>query len=93
VLDLRAGRTPSVTVAGATGEWRHQLTPRHAQILALLSDGHGRTAAQVAESLFGDAARVVTVRAEISRLRRVLSGLIAAQPYRFADSVAVETLH
>ncbi|TWS22176.1 GAF domain-containing protein [Tsukamurella sputi] len=92
VLDLRAGRTPSVTVTGAAGEWRHQLTPRHAQILALLSDGRGRTAAQIAESLFGDAARVVTVRAEISRLRRVLSGLIAAQPYRFADSVAVETL-
>ncbi|MBS4104873.1 transcriptional regulator, partial [Tsukamurella paurometabola] len=63
-LDLRAGRTPSVTVAGATGEWRHQLTPRHAQILELLADGRGHTAAQVAEALFGDAARVVTVRAE-----------------------------
>ncbi len=91
-LDLRSERSPSVTVAGITGEWRHQLTPRHAEILTLLADGAGRTAAQVAEALFGDAGRVVTVRAEISRLRRVLSGLIAAQPYRFADHVVVETL-
>ncbi len=91
-LDLRSGRAPSVTVTGATGEWRHQLTPRHAQILRLLADGRGRTAAQVADALFGDPTRVVTVRAEISRLRRVLSGLIAAQPYRFADGVLVETL-
>ncbi len=92
VLDLRSGRSPSVTVEGAAGQWRHQLTPRHAQIVELLADGRGHTAAQVSESLFGDPARVVTVRAEISRLRRVLSGLIAAQPYRFADSVVVETL-
>ena len=56
------------------------------------ADGRGHTAAQVAQSLFGDPARVVTVRAEISRLRRVLSGLIAAQPYRFADAVVVDTL-
>ncbi|MCS3789780.1 hypothetical protein HNP11_003978 [Tsukamurella ocularis] len=65
---------------------------RHAQILALLADGAGRSAAQLAEALFGDPGRVVTVRAEISRLRRVLSGVIAAQPYRFADGVSVELL-
>ncbi|MET9203255.1 transcriptional regulator, partial [Gordonia sp. NPDC003585] len=34
--------------------------------------------------------RVVTVRAEISRLRKHLGGLIAANPYRFADGVRVE---
>jgi hypothetical protein len=91
-LDLRVGRVPEVTVDGAAGQWRLALTPRHAQILQLLADGAGHTAAQLATALFGDASRVVTVRAEISRLRRTMSGLIAAQPYRFADGVTVETL-
>ncbi|NKY18957.1 GAF domain-containing protein [Tsukamurella spumae] len=91
-VDLRSERSPQVSVVGSGGQWRHGLTPRHAQILELLADGTGHTAAQLALSLFGDASRVVTVRAEISRLRRVLSGLIAAQPYRFADGVTVEVL-
>ncbi len=91
-VDLRAGRAAEVTVAGAGGSWRYSPSPRHAQILALLADGAGRTAAQLAEALFGDPERVVTVRAEISRLRRMLSGVIAAQPYRFADGVSVELL-
>ncbi|WP_041945010.1 helix-turn-helix domain-containing protein, partial [Tsukamurella paurometabola] len=91
-VDVRADRTPEVSVLGAAGQWRHQLSPRHAQILELLADGAGHTASQLASSLFGDGSRVVTVRAEISRLRRVLSGLIAAQPYRFADGVCVELL-
>lgn len=89
-VDLRGA--PEVRVVGAAGQWQHQLSPRHAQILALLADGAGHTASQLASSLFGDGSRVVTVRAEISRLRRVLSGLIAAQPYRFADGVSVELL-
>ncbi|MDF0531874.1 GAF domain-containing protein [Tsukamurella sp. 8F] len=93
VLDLRPGRSPEVMVSGAAGAWRYTPTPRHAQILSLIAaDGAGRSAAQLAEALFGDAARVVTVRAEISRLRRSLSGLIAAQPYRFAPGVAVEVV-
>ncbi|MGC5023130.1 GAF domain-containing protein [Tsukamurella sp. DT100] len=91
-LDLRPGRAPEVAVAGGGGSWRYQPSPRHAQILALLADGAGHSAAQLADALFGDPGRVVTVRAEISRLRRVLSGVIAAQPYRFADGVSVELL-
>lgn len=91
-VDLRPGRAPEVAVAGGGAAWRYQPSPRHAEILALLADGAGRTAAQLSEALFGDPGRVVTVRAEISRLRRVLSGVIAAQPYRFADGVCVELL-
>lgn len=91
-LDLRPGRAPEVAVAGGGGSRRYQPSPRHAQILALLADGAGRSAAQLADALFGDSGRVVTVRAEISRLRRALSGVIAAQPYRFADGVSVELL-
>ncbi len=91
-VDLRPGRAPEVAVAGAGGVWRYRPSPRHAQILGLLADGTGRTAAQLAHALFGDPGRVVTVRAEISRLRRVLSGVIVAQPYRFADGVSVDLL-
>ncbi|GAA4389804.1 GAF domain-containing protein [Tsukamurella soli] len=92
-LDLRPGRPPEVIVGGAAGAWRYAPSPRHAQILELIAvDGAGRSAAQLAEALFGDAEKVITVRAEISRLRRGLAGLIAAQPYRFADGVAVEIL-
>ncbi len=92
-LDMRPGRAPEVIVGGAAGTWRYAPSPRHAQILDLLAaDGAGRSAAQLARALFGDPSRVVTVRAEISRLRRSLAGLIAAQPYRFADGVAVEVL-
>jgi len=90
-VDLRVGRTPEVVVTGGAGTWRHTLSPRHAQILAVLTeDRAGKSAAQLAESLFGDPSRVVTVRAEISRLRRVLAGLIEARPYRFADGVRVQ---
>lgn len=52
----------------------------------------GRSAADLARDLFGDASRTVTVRAELSRLRRNLAGILAHRPYRFADSVTVELL-
>ena len=48
----------------------------------------GGSAAQLAEDLFADATRVVTVRAEMSRLRRGLGGTLLAQPYRIAPGVA-----
>ena len=44
-------------------------------------------AAGLAEDLFADATRVVTVRAELSRLRRGLGGTLLAQPYRIAPGV------
>ncbi|KXP00678.1 diguanylate cyclase [Tsukamurella pseudospumae] len=93
VIDVRPGRDPEVVVTGSTGTWRRLLPPRHAQILALIARaGEGRSAAQISEALFGDPGRVVTVRAEISRLRRSVAGLIVARPYRFADGVSVELL-
>lgn len=67
-----------------------QPSPRHAEILALLA-GHrdGLSAADLSTRLFGVADRTVTVRAEISRLRKHLGGMLAANPYRFADGVTV----
>ncbi|MFJ4594056.1 MULTISPECIES: GAF domain-containing protein [unclassified Kitasatospora] len=89
-LDLRRQDRPELTVRGAAGSWSHPLSPRHAELLLLLATGReGSTAAQLAEALFGDPGRTVTVRAELSRLRRYLGGLLAHRPYRIAESVLV----
>ena len=42
--------------------------------------------------LFGVDDRTVTVRAEMSRLRKHFGGLLVAGPYRFVDGVDVEVL-
>ncbi|MFF0626900.1 GAF domain-containing protein [Streptomyces sp. NPDC004296] len=91
VLDLGRPGDPAVTVAGPAGSWSHALTPRHAELLFLLAaHPRGRSAAELAQDLFGDGGRTVTVRAELSRLRRHLAGVLAHRPYRFADGVEVE---
>lgn len=80
-----------ISVTGSSGSWNRELTPRHAEVvLALARAGDsGRTASELADDLFSDPTRVVTVRAEMSRLRRGLGGLLLAQPYRFAPGIAV----
>ncbi|GAB90204.1 helix-turn-helix domain-containing protein [Gordonia rhizosphera] len=89
-LDLRDSRNPSFTVSGATGQWTLQPSPRHAEILALLAHHpEGCSAAQMSAHLFGVTDRTITVRAEMSRLRKHLGGLLAANPYRFTDGVTV----
>ena len=81
---------PSLQMTGEFGCWRHDLSLRHAEILcALARSPQGRSAPQLAEDLYGDRSRVVTVRAEMSRLRKQFVGLLAAQPYRFASSVGL----
>jgi hypothetical protein len=93
VIDLSSADHPTVAVRGGAGSWSHPLTPRHAELLLLLATHQaGRTAAQLAEALFGDPARTVTVRAELTRLRRYLGGLLQHRPYRFAESVQVEVV-
>ncbi|WP_431680988.1 GAF domain-containing protein [Kitasatospora sp. KL5] len=89
-LDLRLPGRPELHVAGAAGSWSHVLTPRHAEVLLLLAVRRtGMSAAQLAEALFGDPARTVTVRAEMSRLRRYLGALLDHRPYRLNASAAV----
>lgn len=65
------------------------VTGRHAEILVLLA-GHpdGLPGGALAEFLAGDRLDEVSVRAEVSRLRRVLgSGSIDSRPYRLAPGV------
>ncbi|MCD9873154.1 GAF domain-containing protein [Streptomyces guryensis] len=93
VLDLTQPRRWSVTVSGSAGSWSHELSPRHAELLYLLAlHRTGRSAAGLAEEVFGDPARTVTVRAEMSRVRRYLGGLLEHRPYRFAEDAEVELL-
>ncbi|MDH6126033.1 helix-turn-helix domain-containing protein [Kitasatospora sp. GP82] len=89
-LDLSQPNQPQLQVTGAAGSWSHALSPRHAELLLLLAvHREGLSAARLADALFADRARTVTVRAEISRLRRYLGGLLDHRPYRITHSAAV----
>ena len=91
VLDLR--ERPVLRVRTPTHTWEHRPSPRHAEILlALITIREGRTAAQLAEDLFADPTRVVTVRAEVSRLRRTVGSVLEAQPYRIAPTIRATVL-
>ncbi|MDX3850745.1 GAF domain-containing protein [Streptomyces sp. AK02-01A] len=93
VLDLSRPRRWSVAVSGSAGSWTQKLTPRHAELLYVLAvHREGRSAAELAGDVFGDSARTVTVRAEMSRVRRHLSGVLAHRPYRFSEEVDVEVV-
>ncbi|MBC9713004.1 GAF domain-containing protein [Streptomyces sp. TRM66268-LWL] len=93
VLDLSSPRHPTVSVSGEAGSWTHELTPRHAELLYLLAVAPaGRTASALAGELFGDAGRAVTVRAELSRVRRYLAGLLDGRPYRFREGTDVRVI-
>ncbi|MCX5403782.1 GAF domain-containing protein [Streptomyces sp. NBC_00335] len=93
VLDLSRPGAWRATVYGAAGSWSQELSPRHAELLFLLAESpRGRSAAELSQELFGDPTRTVTVRAEISRVRRNLGGVLAHRPYRFAHDVEVELI-
>ncbi|EGD53473.1 GAF domain-containing protein [Gordonia neofelifaecis] len=81
---------PQLTVlADGPARWRdgpgaaRPLSPRHAEILLLLqSYPEGLGTEQLATMLSDEGLGAVTVRAEISRLRRDLGDVVAARPYR-----------
>lgn len=90
VLDLTGD--PKVRVSGRTGDWSRRLSARHAEILLSLqlAGSDGRTAAQLSDDLFAAPDRVVTVRAEMSRLRRLLGSVLISGPYRYAPGLDTE---
>jgi hypothetical protein len=91
-LDLRG--TPRLEVRGDAEPWVAPLTRRHAEILAALhrAGPGGLSAGRLSRQLYGDDQHVVTVRAEVSRLRRSIGALVATNPYRLADGVTCELL-
>ena len=69
------------------GSRRSELSLRHSELLLLLAEaavaGEGRTADQLAAECHAGDAAAVTVRAELSRLRRLLGDeLVGSRPYR-----------
>ncbi|MFD8408453.1 GAF domain-containing protein [Streptomyces anulatus] len=94
VLDLSRPRALAVHLTGPLGSRTERVSPRHAELLyALAVHRQGRSASELARDIFGDATRTVTVRAEVSRLRRHLAEVLAHRPYRFGDGVEVEVIH
>jgi GAF domain len=91
ILDLRGANAPVLEMVGQFGCWRHDISPRHAEILFVLATHRqGRSAPELAAELYGDRSRVVTVRAEMSRLRKQFVGLVVGKPYRFPESAIVD---
>ncbi|MFD5822942.1 transcriptional regulator [Nesterenkonia xinjiangensis] len=77
----------SPSLARGPASWR--LSPRHADLLVLLGwetggprgrAEAGMNAAQLAEDLFGEPGHEVSLRAEVNRLRRVLTQVPAPEP-------------
>lgn len=79
-LEFLGGR-PQVRAAGGLVT----LGLRQAELLAVLAlCPEGLTSEQLALALYGDRGKPVTVRAEVSRLRRVLGQALQSRPYRLA---------
>ncbi|HEY5198217.1 MAG TPA: GAF domain-containing protein [Solirubrobacteraceae bacterium] len=65
-----------------------ELSARHAEILAVLMlAGRGLTSEELTLEVYGETGKPVTLRAELSRLRRDLGGLLRARPYALAAPV------
>lgn len=93
VLDVGSAR-PTLTVHRESGTWTYPLSGRHADILVhLAANRAGNSAADLAEHLFADRTRTITVRAEMSRLRKRFADLLDHRPYRFLPDldITVET--
>ncbi len=93
VLDLGAAPA-TLEVRGGDSPWRVALTPRHAELLAAIAaaGAGGVSAGRLSQVLYGDSGRQVTVRAEISRMRRVLGALLATNPYRLGEGVSLSVV-
>ena len=89
VAELSLGAQPVLRLRSRAEPWLTPLTRRHADVLVLLQRAGrpGLTAAALSTALFGDGEHCVTVRAEVSRLRKVVGGLVTTNPYRLADGV------
>jgi hypothetical protein len=93
------GRTDSLlTIANGNGKRRSiRLSPRHSEILLLLASApRGLSGDELAVLLYEEDNSASTLRAELNRLRSILSDqLLASRPYRLvaeltADWLAVE---
>ena len=84
-LELLGDKPAAVLADGS----RVPLTPRRAEILALLdSRAQGWAAEELAYELHGDAGTPQAIRTEMFRLRSLLGEAVQSNPYRLAADVA-----
>ena len=85
-LRVQAGR-----VLVSLGEWETPLSQRHAAILVnLATNPDGLSGEQLGEMVYGKDWKAVTLRAEVSRLRRLLGPVIGHDPYRLLVAVSAD---
>lgn len=91
VLRLQAMGRERAT--GTLGRRSFEFTPRHSEILVILAQHpEGMSDDDLAAALYGSAIKSVTIRAEISRLRRLLGTVIRTRPYRLVADVQADFL-
>jgi hypothetical protein len=90
-LTLELDAHPPRAVVAGTKVWVHPMSTRHAEVLLLLARAGqaGMDAAALSTALYGHVGSLVTIRAEVSRLRKAIGGILLARPYRVAPEVEV----
>jgi hypothetical protein len=79
--------------AGSLGRRSFEFTPRHSEILVILAQHpEGLSEDELVAALYGCSIKNVTIRAEISRLRRLLGSVILTRPYRLVAEVRADFL-
>jgi hypothetical protein len=92
-LTLRLRALGRDQAQGLVGRQVLRLTRRHSEIVVILAlHPAGLSDEDLMLALYGKTCRKVTVRAEISRLRKLLGPLILTRPYRLASEVRADFL-
>jgi hypothetical protein len=91
--ELRLEALGRERVHGCVGGRAFSFTPRHGEILVILAHHpEGLDECALGRALHGEAIKEVTVRAEISRLRKLLGAIVKTRPYRLAADVSADFL-
>ena len=82
---------PPRRVRVARGDWHVDLSPRHSEIIMLLAlHPEGLSNEELRSRLYEAGVKSVTVRAEISRLRKLLGPILLSNPYRLEQPVQAD---
>ena len=89
---LRAlGRNEGILQRDGGGETR--LTRRHTELLILLSlHQEGLSGEQLSDLLYDEPPSPTTLRVELTRLRRIVGGLLSSRPYRLTGPLRADHL-
>lgn len=92
LLELRVLGADALEVR-VDGSARH-LRPRHVELLVLMSLHRGRlTAETLCTELYGDEGHAASIRVEVSRLRKLLPGVLGQGGYNLACQVDSDLKH